>query len=264
MSANPDDQQLLDAMRGTTRFARLIHDHDCPSTQDLATQDPVPGNSVYWADHQTRGRGRNNHVWQDEPGLDLAVTFRIQGFQPAAPLALPMAVPLAVAQTIEPHVTSPVRIKWPNDILVGDRKVCGILIDSLGGSAATWLLGIGINVNRVRFPPELEHLATSLALECGRELERHHLLLGLARQLDRVLELASGARAAELLPAYRSMLRLLGRRVEVRIHAGSVHGTLIDVDFEQVTLDGARRVPLGAVVALREAYSEGLDRLEHP
>ena len=243
MTENPDDQQLLDALRATTRFARLTHDHECPSTQDLAAQDQLPGDSIHWADHQTRGRGRSDHVWQDEPGLDLAVTFRVQGFTPVAPLALPMAVPLAVAQTIEPHVAGPVRIKWPNDILVGGRKVCGILIDGLGGSTPTWLLGIGLNVNRVRFPPELEqHLVP--------------VQLALARQLDRVLELASGPRATELLPAYRTMLRLMGRKVEVRTHAEAVRGALIDVDFEQVTLEGGRKVPLGAVVALREAASE--------
>lgn len=256
MTENPDDQQLLDALRATTRFARLTHDHECPSTQDLAAQDQLPGDSIHWADHQTRGRGRSDHVWQDEPGLDLAVTFRVQGFTPVAPLALPMAVPLAVAQTIEPHVAGAVRIKWPNDILVGGRKVCGILIDGLGGSTPTWLLGIGLNVNRVRFPPELEHTSTSLALEGGRELDRHQMLLALARQLDRVLELASGPRATELLPAYRTMLRLMGRKVEVRTHAEAVRGALIDVDFEQVTLEGGRKVPLGAVVALREASSE--------
>lgn len=251
-----DDRQLLDALRANTRFERLAHEHECPSTQDLAAQDLLPGNSIHWADHQTRGRGRSDHVWQDEPGLDLAVTFRLQGFTPAAPLALPMAVPLAVAQAIEPHVSAPVRIKWPNDILVGGRKVCGILIDGHGGPTATWLLGIGLNVNRVRFPPELEHTATSLALECGRELDRHAMLLALATQLERALELASGPRAAELLPPYRAMLRLVGRTVEARTHAESVRGTLVDVDFECITMAGGRRVPLGALVALREAGSE--------
>lgn len=251
-----DDRQLLDALRASTRFERLVHEHECPSTQDLAAQDTLPGNAIHWADHQTRGRGRSDHVWQDEPGLDLAVTFRLVDFAPAAPLALPIAVPLAVAQTIEPHVSAPVRIKWPNDILVGGRKACGILIDGQYGPSASWLLGIGLNVNRVRFPPELEHGATSLALECGRELDRHALLLDLAVKLDALLELASGPQATELLPAYRTMLRLLGRNVEVRTHTGSVRGALIDLDFEQVTLDGGRRVPLGSLVGLREAESE--------
>lgn len=251
-----DDQQLLDALRANTRFARLVHHHECPSTQDLAAQDPLPGNSVHWADHQTRGRGRSDHVWQDEPGLDLAVTFRIEGFVPATPLALPVAVPLAVAQVVEPHVHDQVRIKWPNDILVGGRKVCGVLIDSLGGPAGTWLLGIGLNVNRVRFPPELEQLATSLALAGGRELDRHELLLAMARSLDRVLEVATGTGVETLLPGYRRMLGLQGREVAVVTHAGPARGVLDQLDFESLTFADGRRFSLGAVVSLRDAASQ--------
>ena len=251
-----DDQQLQDALRATTRFARLEHHHECDSTQDLAARDELAGDSVHWADHQTRGRGRSDHVWQDEPGLDLAVTFCVRGLVPVAPLALPMAVPLAAAQTVEPHLGKPVRIKWPNDVLVGGRKVCGVLIDGLGGASPTWLLGIGLNVNRVRFPPHLEHLATSLALEGGRMVDRHALLLALAQNLERALALATGPRAAELLPAYRSRTGLMGRIVQVQTHAERVRGALVDVDFENVTLDTGRRIALGSVVSLREADSE--------
>lgn len=256
VSTGLDDRRLQDALRTATRFSHLVHVQECASTQDAAAQDPLPGNCVHWADHQTRGRGRSNHVWQDEPGLDLAVTFRLRGFTPARPLALPIAVPLAVAQTVEPHVAAPVRIKWPNDVLVGGRKICGILIDGQGGPDATWLLGVGLNVNRVRFPPELEQGATSIALEGGHELDRHELLLTLASNLERAVELAGGLRAGELLPPYRGMLRLMGRTVEVRTHSGMSRGRLLDVDFEDLTLDDGRSVPLGAVVALREALSE--------
>ena len=111
-------------------------------------------------------------------------------------------------------------------------------------------------MNRVRFPPHLEHLATSLALEGGRMVDRHALLLALAQNLERALALATGPRAAELLPAYRSRTGLMGRIVQVQTHAERVRGALVDVDFENVTLDTGRRIALGSVVSLREADSE--------
>ncbi len=78
-------QDLSSRLAATTCFCRLLTVDSCESTQLLAQEDPEPGCAIYWAEHQSAGRGRQGRSWQDAPGQDLALTFRLQGIQLPAP-----------------------------------------------------------------------------------------------------------------------------------------------------------------------------------
>ena len=244
-----DDARIETLLRERTRFSRLVHLPSCPSTQDHAASEPRTGDLAVWADHQTRGRGRQQREWHDEPGKDLAVTFRVTAALPT-PLALPAALPVAVLQACEEAVQRPLRIKWPNDLFLDGRKLCGVLIDAGTGGPDTYLIGIGVNCNRVRFPPDLEATACSLASATGREVDRGALLLGIAVRVDAMLRSLALRDHTDLEAVFRDRLGLVGQRVTV--DAAETHdGVLIHLDFQALTLDGERRVPLAIVRAIR-------------
>jgi BirA family biotin operon repressor/biotin-[acetyl-CoA-carboxylase] ligase len=247
----PTDAQIETLLAERTRFRKLMHMASCSSTQDVAAAAPRDGDAVFWADHQTAGRGRQQRSLFDEPGRDLAVTFRASVELPK-PLALAAALPVAVLEAIEPIAGRALRVKWPNDLLLDGRKLCGVLIDTGLVGPHTWLIGVGVNCNRVRFPPELEAHATSLALATGHEVDRPGLLVAIAERLDTMLQDLAARRHDRLLATFRDRLGLLGQRVVV--DAGPVHeGVLLDVDFERLLLTDDRALPLAVVRALRRA-----------
>ena len=112
---------------------------------------------VYTADFQTAGRGRLNHKWLSSPSENLAMSavLSVEGVEPHEAATLPLAVGLAVATAIGG------RVKWPNDVLVGGRKVAGILCERNGDCV---IVGIGVNVRQTEFPPEIAESAASLVM----------------------------------------------------------------------------------------------------
>lgn len=243
------DAELATALSRATAFARLVHVTACSSTMDLAAQDPVGDDAVFWADHQTRGRGRQQRPWLDGDGLDLAVTFRVRPKLPM-PMALPAVVPLCVLEMLAAHGATGMRLKWPNDVLLAERKIAGVLIDAASHQPGVYFVGIGVNVNSQRLPDAVAHLATSLRLATGREHDRGELLLDLATRLDRALATVATGDVAGHEAAYRRHLGLFERRVVVRA-GGEARGRLVGLDFHNLTLDDGTTFPLGLVQELR-------------
>lgn len=247
-------EPLESVLKRRTRFRRLLHVDACDSTQDLAIEDATetgaaPPDAVFWADHQRRGRGRRQRVWHDEPGLDLAVTFRASLDLPD-PVALPASLPVAVLQACEPFAGAALRIKWPNDVYAGDRKLAGVLVDRDSSQPRTYRIGVGLNVNRLSFPADLDVAGTSLRRLRGAALDRSEVLVALAASVDAALAAigpAGDRRAHEA--AFRDRLGLVGD--EVAVTAGEeLTGTLTSIDFERLVLDGRRELPLAIVTRL--------------
>lgn len=248
MSTDAELQKLLERR---TRFVRLVHVAVCASTQQLAVEAIGRGDLIAWADHQTAGRGRQQRSWNDAPGADLALTLRVRERLPE-PLLLPAALPVAVLQACEPLASRRLAIKWPNDLYLDGKKLSGVLIDRDSRDPDTFLIGIGVNVNRAHFPRDLEGTATSLALATGREADRAALVLAIAERVDAMLRALAVGRTAELAEWFRARLGLVGRRV--RVEADEVRtGTLTAIDLERLVLDGARALPLAIVRQLQAA-----------
>lgn len=141
----------------------LHHRAETASTNQDARRG-VPGD-VFTADFQTAGRGRLDHKWLSPPGANLMMSavLSVEGLSPETVATLPLAVGLAVVQAIRALLpaseASRTLLKWPNDVLIGGRKVAGILCERNG---ETVIVGIGINVKQRVFAPELARKAISL------------------------------------------------------------------------------------------------------
>jgi BirA family transcriptional regulator, biotin operon repressor / biotin---[acetyl-CoA-carboxylase] ligase len=144
------------------------------STMKAAAQlDP---GAVVIAEEQTAGQGRHGHAWHSEPyaGIYCSLVTR------QAPV-LTLAMGLAARAAILEATGLTCDLRWPNDLLLGGRKVVGILAQAAGANAVA---GIGINANHEGFPPELAALATSLRMESGREVSREAVLVALIHAVD--------------------------------------------------------------------------------
>ncbi|MDQ2900041.1 MAG: biotin--[acetyl-CoA-carboxylase] ligase, partial [Acidobacteriota bacterium] len=140
----------------------------------LAAEGCPPG-TVVVADEQTAGQGRHGHSWHSEPGSGLYVSIVLDAFvDPVLTLALGLATGEAIARETDIRCD----LRWPNDVMIGGKKVAGILVQLVG---ATAIAGIGINVNHQAFPAELSREATSLSIETGRRHDREELLAELLR-----------------------------------------------------------------------------------
>jgi BirA family biotin operon repressor/biotin-[acetyl-CoA-carboxylase] ligase len=156
-------------------LARVKRIAETPSTNTLALEAREDG-AVFVADAQTGGRGTHGRAWHSAPGLGIWMSVCLRG----DPHGLNFAAPLAIRDALAPMAT--LRIKWPNDLLHEERKICGILVEH----RASWsALGIGLNVNhRVEdFPGELRDSATSLRIATGGECDREAVLTALLAAL---------------------------------------------------------------------------------
>jgi BirA family biotin operon repressor/biotin-[acetyl-CoA-carboxylase] ligase len=198
---------------------RLFVREEVDSTNDeirrLALASAADG-TVVLADKQTAGRGRRGAAWVCPPGRALAFSVLVRPVEPKALWPrLALATGLAVAEALELQgvVTG---IKWPNDVWIGGKKICGVLVEA-GSDFA--IIGIGVNVNVPSFPVELADTATSLLLETGEPSDRAGVLASILRRLEiRRHQIDRGYE--QLLDAVRSRCVLTGHRLSLHAADG--------------------------------------------
>ncbi len=197
---------------------RVIYYPSLTSTMAAAKQEAQLGaaeGTVVIADEQTAGRGRIKRVWLSPKG-SIALSIILYPSVVNLP-SLIMLASLAVVHSIEAVTGLKSQIKWPNDVLVNDRKVCGILIESsVRGNIVDYaIIGIGVNVNlRLSDFPEIPSIATSLSAELGRDVSPLRVIRRLLVEMERLyLALQAGGSIYE---EWRDSLVTLGRRVRVK------------------------------------------------
>lgn len=134
--------------------------------------------SVYMADMQTSGRGRRGRVWESPPGDNLYFSLLLRpDFAPDKASMLTLVMAMAVAEAVRSY-GAVADIKWPNDIVVNGKKLCGILTEMHMESNGSYcvIVGVGVNVKQRDFAPEIADMATSLQLELNIEADREKLL----------------------------------------------------------------------------------------
>ncbi len=127
------------------------------------------------AGSQSRGRGRRGRDWQSPPDTNIYMTLGLRPkFAPDMAPAVTLVMALAVVKALEECCGQDSQIKWPNDIVINGKKVCGILTEMslLGGAIHHVIIGVGINVNGAEFPEEIRQTATSLCMEKGEKMPR--------------------------------------------------------------------------------------------
>ncbi|HEX8995962.1 MAG TPA: biotin--[acetyl-CoA-carboxylase] ligase [Ktedonobacterales bacterium] len=233
-----DVEALRRALEGLRLGHPLVYLAEVGSTNthagELARAGGAEGTLVT-TDHQTAGRGRVGRTWKALPGQQLAMSLILRPAFPAHFLV--MASALAVAEAIEAVTGARPDIKWPNDVLLGDLKVCGILIETSEGVAT---LGMGLNVNgSLADDPELAARATTLADALGQPVSREMLAAEILRRLDaRYDDLTQGGAAARrtLRAEWRDRLITLGGRATIRQREQTLEGVAEDVDDDGALL----------------------------
>ncbi len=222
------------------------------STNDLAMRLADAGageGTVILADAQTAGRGRRGREWFSPVGSGIYVSVVLRPWgEPAHWIAsrLTVTAGVALAEGVRSSTGLPVELKWPNDLVVGRRKLGGILTEmsTTGADHPAVVVGIGINVRLTAYPLVLASVATSLEAELGRPIDRAPVLVEtLAALVTRYQELRN-ARFDAILSAWRAFApSLRGAPIEWESPEGIVHGQAIDLDG-----DGALLARTGDVV----------------
>ena len=178
------------------------------------------------ADYQSKGKGRNDRVWSSEEGQNLMFSFLIKDQNLLKKFsALSIISAVEVAKLLEEYQIKGVSIKWPNDVLIGDKKVCGILLE--GQILEYLVVGIGLNVNQKVFPDGLRRPATSLSLEANKDFNIDELEQKLFSNIVKDL---SNLNEEQCLDYFRSHNFLLNKRVKVLVNDQPFIGEVVGID----------------------------------
>lgn len=225
-----------------TKLYRITVEDSLPSTNTALKESALrgaPHGEVLIADYQTAGRGRLGRAFFSPSGSGVYMSVLLRSSLPLAVAAGRITTLAALAVSRAIFRTSGIRtsIKWVNDLLLGGKKVCGILAEAVNiGEENTVILGIGINVRETAFPDELTDIATSLEAH-GNAPERSVLVAAILDELSRL----DPAEPQAWIPEYKKHSAVLGNAVTVRPFGGEAY----EAKAIDVTDDGALLVECG-------------------
>jgi BirA family transcriptional regulator, biotin operon repressor / biotin---[acetyl-CoA-carboxylase] ligase len=214
------------------------------STNDVVeklARDGVKEGVAVFAESQTKGRGRLGRSWVSAKGKGLWFSVLLRpALHPQAATTLTIASGTALARALRNCAGIPTEIKWPNDILVRGKKVCGILTEMSAelDRIKHVILGIGVNVNFTPsdFPPELRAIATSMRIEQGKSLLRGDVAAEVLRELDADYARVVEGKFAEVAEEWEEHCGTLGKDVEIQIGHRSVRGRAESLDDDGALL----------------------------
>jgi len=221
----------------------LVTAAETGSTNDdafAAARAGAPHGALFVADAQRVGRGRRGSAWTSPPGENLTFSLLIRPELPAERISgIALVAGLAVRAAAAARVASALTVKWPNDVLSGDRKLAGILVESrLSGAVAdAVVVGIGVNVAMRALPPDIAAIATSLALLGDPLPSREAVLVDVLAGFETRLALFAELGFAAVLPELERHDALRGRAIEVGDVRGE--GAGIGDDGALLVRDGA-------------------------
>jgi BirA family transcriptional regulator, biotin operon repressor / biotin---[acetyl-CoA-carboxylase] ligase len=243
---------LKQRLKGSLFGKRIYHFFKTDSTNRVALElghAGEPEGAVVLAEEQTAGRGRAGRLWSSERAAGIYVTLLLRPkLAPVQAPLLTMMAGLSAHAAVEAVTGLAVDLKWPNDLIIGGKKVGGILTEMHAepGQVRFVIVGIGLNVNQEKFPGELASMATSLRMEVGKTQPRMELLVRLLREFEsdynRMLRegVASVVKRFEVISSYAH-----GKRVRVTNGTESYLGTTAGLGPEgllQVERDDGRVV----------------------
>ena len=266
-----NEESIRQALAGDMLVGREVRVlPEVGSTNDYlkeAARGGAPEGLAVLAERQTAGKGRLGRSFQSPAGLGLWMSVLLRPACP--PERLPPVTALtaaACAEAIREVCGAEAGIKWPNDLVLDGRKLCGILTElESGGEGLTLVIGIGLNVSQRRedFPPELRETAGSLAMLTGRDVPREVLAGAILRALDRMYRDLLADDLDAWRGAYRAACVNLGREVRILRPDREEQATALDVDRDfglMVRLaDGREEILRSGEVSVRglSGYAEG-------
>ncbi|SRR2546426_5642982 len=209
---------------------KVIHLDTAESTNSYAASilsNGIDEGTVVIADEQTAGRGRAGRVWTSEKGKNLTFSIILNPKVPPASIGvISLYAALGVAEAIRDITGMPAECKWPNDVLMGGRKLCGILSDASieGGTLTSVVVGIGLNVNQTDFPPEIRPAPTSLRLAAGKWFDRVSVLSSVLERLESRYADLQSQRFDVIIKAWENMAPMMGSEIKIATHDGGLAG----------------------------------------
>jgi BirA family biotin operon repressor/biotin-[acetyl-CoA-carboxylase] ligase len=222
----------------------IIHYRETDSTnnraRDFAERD-YPEGTLIIAEKQIAGRGRMGRRWHSPAGMGICMSIILRPLIPPgeAPLITLMTA-VAVAETLSSLLQLHVRIKWPNDILVSDKKIAGILteMNAERGSIHYIVLGLGMNVNTPLevMPDDISTLATSVLIEIGKRFERAAIVRTFLEFFERYYQLLHSEGSEPILHRWKEFSGIIGQRIKVDAVNDTFVGKVVDIDRSGVLL----------------------------
>lgn len=256
--------------RSTGAFGTHVRFFDAIASTNTEAQEwamnGAPEGALVVADHQTGGRGRWGRTWFSAPGklLQFSVVLR-PDLEPHRHGVLTAGLGVACARAVARLTGLPARVKWPNDVVVEDRKLAGMLVESslMGERIAVAICGIGINVGlaEAEIPEDLRGRASSIAIELARRgvapgCDRAELLTAIVAEIESRYDALSGGDASAVLAEAAELSSVIGRHVRIRFADGSaLEGIVEGFDADGALLvdpgTGPRALHVGEIEQLR-------------
>lgn len=243
----------------------VIYYDETDSTNNRAKEagnNKEPHGTLFVADMQMAGKGRRGRVWKSPSGSSIYMTILLYpDIPPVKAPQLTLIMAIAVAEGIREVTGLETKIKWPNDIVVNGKKICGILtemsteIDYINHV----VIGIGINVNMESFPEDIAKTATSLRIEAGKEFRRFELIAAIMEHFEKAYEAVCEAGSLEpIMEDYNRLLVNCGRRVRVLEPGHEYDALALGIDktgeLQVECEDGSRKSVFAGEVSVRGIY----------
>jgi len=219
----------------TKSLAKKVFCYDkIDSTNEEAKRQALagaPDGSLFIAEQQNGGKGRLGRTWNSPSGTGLWFSVLLRSSQlPLQVTNITLLAGLAVCRAIQSQTNAAAMIKWPNDVVIGSKKVCGILTEMAAevDRIEYVVVGIGVNVNIESFSDELSVKATSLRIERGHPVDRIPLLQEILREFESVLNEYS-SNPESTLADYKTLCVSLNRKVQFTKDKNTVSGTAVDI-----------------------------------
>ena len=197
----------------------------------LTSKEFNQNGTVLLSEFQSQGRGRKNREWISSSGQNLTFSILLkEDFKDRKMNLINLGSAVAIAQAIENLCQLDVELKWPNDVLVGKKKVAGILLESIskGNKINKLVIGIGVNVNQPNFPGKFDLPPTSLRKEFHLLISRERLLSEILNNLENVL--SDRGKGEKILSDWRARCKMIGEKVKIIEDDNIISGIFDDID----------------------------------
>ena len=232
-------EEVASRLRTKWMGKKLYYFSTIDSTNQYAKklgEEQAPDGTIVIADEQTAGKGRSGRHWVTPPKSAIAFTILVRPKLPPSRISMVTLVKgLAVCNAIRQLYSLPAGIKWPNDVVIHGRKICGILTEMSAEMDGVHyvVIGTGINANLTSFPEEIRDIATSLELELGHPVDRAQVLCRVIELFEQYYELfEKRGDLTDLQEMYNKELLNLNQKVRVLDPKGAYTGTALGIDPE--------------------------------
>ena len=242
----------------TKWLGRTIYYYDAVESTNLLAielaQQGAPEGTVVLADQQLSGRGRGTRSWHSPAGVGIYCSVVLRPTTPPANAQLvTLMAGVSIVKAIARHTGLSPKVKWPNDILINDKKVAGILVESMisGAQIGHSVLGFGVNVNNcpTDLPGNLRAKVTSLLMELEKPVDRSTVLIEIFSELERLYHIFQHEYFAIILEQWRRYSSTLGQRVRIWQEDEATEGIAVDLTEDGgliVRLEGGKQIVIHA------------------